>query len=250
MRNLAGGPGGPQLPSLFASSNSGRTSVPITIERLASAAIGVAALTIAAVVVRREVFPPVVAPVQRAFPPAVQVPEWEKLRAYGMWVGDSNAKVTILEFADFECPFCERFHRELASAKAQLGDRGKDIALLYVHLPLGSHRFAMPAALASVCASDQGAFDRFHTALFEKQDSFGLKSWTSYAIDAGIADTASFSSCVRNTRSADVVTAGMRIADSLGVEVTPTLIINGWRYAVPPIDSLVTVLTRYLAEAP
>jgi protein-disulfide isomerase len=221
----------------------------MSLERIASAAIAVAAIAIAAVVVRREFFPPAtVASGRRVLPAPVEVSNWKSLRAHGAWVGDSNARVVIVEFADFECPFCERFHREVKSAKAQLGERGGDVALLYIHLPLGSHRFAMPAALASVCAAEQGSFGAFHSALFEKQDSFGLKSWTSYAVDAGVPDTATFSDCTRERKSAEIVTAGLRVADSMGINVTPTILINGWKYAIPPIDSLVPILNRLLAS--
>ena len=156
---------------------------------------------------------------------------WERLHLHGIWIGDSNAELRIVEFADFECPYCRRFHESFTKARAELG---RDVALLLIQYPLSMHRFARPAALASECAEIQGRFEAFANRLLEGQDSFGLKSWAAFANDAGISDTAEFGRCIRRRTSSARLESGIREAQSLKVRGTPTIFINGWRYPHPP----------------
>ncbi|HKO19218.1 MAG TPA: thioredoxin domain-containing protein [Acidobacteriaceae bacterium] len=178
----------------------------------------------------------------RAGPPTF-VADWQRFAAVGRWVGDSSAKVRIVEFADFECPFCRRFHDVFAGVRDSVG---KDVALLLVQDPLSIHRFAKPAALAAECAEKQGQWVAFQDRLFAKQDSFGLKSWTSYAREAGIRDTTSFAACVANTTRSARLEAGVAAAQQINVLGTPTVLIDGWRYAVAPYDSLTAIVRRRL----
>jgi protein-disulfide isomerase len=203
-----------------------------------------AALTVAAVAVLREVprggvrgsGPP------PSSPPAF-VKGWEQLATVGRWIGDSNAKVRIVEFADFECPFCRRFHDSYLEASKAVG---KDVALLFVQFPLSIHKFARPAAIAAECAAEQNRFGSMHDALFEKQDSFGLRSWTAYAIDGGIRDTVTFGRCVAVASGKDRIDSAVTIGNKYELRGTPTILINGWRYSIPPYDSLTTIVKRML----
>jgi protein-disulfide isomerase len=169
----------------------------------------------------------------------VQEKDWRTLIPSGTRIGSADAPVTIVEFADLECPFCKRFHESsLAAVQKQFGSK---VSLVYVHFPITSHRFARPAARAAECASMQGVFGGFISAIYRKQDSLGLKSWTSYAVDAGVRDTAAFVVCARATGTLTLIDSGLAAGTRLHVEATPTVLVNGWRFATPPSD---TTLTR------
>lgn len=214
-------------------------------ERLSTGLLVVSALAIAIVVVRRELITP--APrVPRAQIPPVLVKDWQQLRAHGRWIGDSNAKVQVIEFADFQCPFCRKFNEAYEKTKTELGG---DVSLLLIQFPLTAHHFAKPAALAAECAAAQGHYAEYHSVLFSNQDSLGLKSWASYAVDAGIRDTVPFNKCVTTTRSSARLAEENHVADSLGVRATPTVLINGWRYEIAPYDSLSSVVRAQLRAA-
>lgn len=215
-------------------------------ETLATLLLVLSAVVLATAAVHRE-FGPAGAPggeLARATPPAY-VDDWEALARIGTWVGDSTAKVRVVEFADFECPFCKRFHESFRDARDSVG---KDVALLFVQFPLDNHRFARPAALAAECAEQLGRRDSYHDALFAKQDSFGLKTWTSYAVDARIADTVAFSRCVSSHRTSARIDSGLAAGERFKVRGTPTVLINGWRYSPTPYDSL-GVIVRRLARS-
>jgi len=176
---------------------------------------------------------------------ATPVANWDTLVRAGIRVGDPNSRVTIVEFADFECPFCARFSESINQVEAEFG---KDVSHVFVHYPLRSHRFARPAARAAECASAQGHFKSMQDVLFAKQDSLGLKSWVSYAAEAGVLDTASFSHCASDAKPLASVEEGLRLGAGLGVTGTPTVIINGLRYSSPPGDSLSAIVRAALAR--
>jgi protein-disulfide isomerase len=213
----------------------------LTLERVATATITVAALVVTVAVVRRELSGPRLFAVATDTSPPQYVENWQQLGRSGRWIGDSNARIRIVEFADFECPFCAQFFERVHQLQSELGS---DVGVLFVHYPLTGHRFAQPAARAAECAAHQGRFAQMHNALFAKQDSFGLRSWSAYATDAGLTDMAEFGRCVAGTAPLDEVSVGLAAGKRLQVHGTPTVIINGWRYAVAPFDSL-----RQVAEA-
>jgi protein-disulfide isomerase len=122
-----------------------------------------------------------------------RVSGWDNLVKTGTLIGDSSAAVKVVEFGDFECPFCRRADSVFRVVKHKFG---ADVALVYIEFPLGMHRFALPAARAAECAAGQGHFAPMHDLLFTKQDSLGLKSWQSYAQESGVPDTAAFAKCV------------------------------------------------------
>jgi protein-disulfide isomerase len=153
-------------------------------------------------------------------------PDWRKVLPYGIRVGDASAPVQIIEFADLECPSCRAFHRML---QAVLADRPRDVAVVYVSFPISFHKFALGAARGAECAAAIGRFAEWIDAVYEKQDSLGLKSWGSYAFDAGIQDTASLGRCATDPRPVMRIDSGRVVGKSLGVTGTPTVFINGWR---------------------
>jgi protein-disulfide isomerase len=112
------------------------------------------------------------------------------------------------------------------------------VARRFVHFPLPQHRFARPAARAAECAALEGRFSEMHDVLMAKQDSFGLKSWTSYARDASVKDTIRFGKCVSQNEKVPRVEDGVALGTQLEISGTPTIVIDGWRFEAPPSDTL------------
>jgi protein-disulfide isomerase len=207
----------------------------ITLDRAANLALGLAALSVAWTSLSRRELPPRGSGVAGPSSEPVSVANWRELLTGGHWIGDSTAEVVIIEFSDFECPFCARFH---ATADSVLQEFEGSVARYYVHYPIGSHRFAIPAARAAECGAKQGRFREIHDKLFKFQDSLGLKSWEAIAEEAGLPDLDAFSRCNGTSIEPEEVTLGRRLGDSIGVAATPTVIINGKRFAVPPYANL------------
>ena len=113
---------------------------------------------------------------QNPFAPAatvVAITPFPRPAAQQNAMGDPNAPVKIDEYSDFQCPFCARFHAETYKAlKREFVETGV-VRMAYLHLPLGQHEHAGPAAEAAMCASVQGRFWPVHDAIFETQ-----KRWT------------------------------------------------------------------------
>jgi protein-disulfide isomerase len=194
-------------------------------DKILSALLTTAAILIAAILVRREFF---ARPQAAAASPRPEYSaNWSDFLASGYTIGDPSAPVKILEFSDLECPFCKTFHASIRSIREEFPN---EVAFVFVHLPLGNHRFALPAARALECARPDSKFAEMLDILYEKQDSFGLKLWASYAHDAGIHDTARFARCARDTIRVQAIEDGIAIAKGLGVHTTPTILVNGWRY--------------------
>jgi protein-disulfide isomerase len=164
--------------------------------------------------------------------PPVRVKNWQKYLTAGIRTGPANAPITILEFADFECPFCKQFDMNVRNLISESPDA---ISLVFLHFPLDMHRFARPAARIAECAYDQGKFEEMRTLLFDKQDSLGLKPWIEYAKEAGLRDTASFARCAGDTTALPRVEEGLQLGREMRIRGTPTVLVNGWRYSHPPV---------------
>jgi protein-disulfide isomerase len=180
------------------------------------------ALVVTAAVARREIFPPAA---QGPDMKPRAVGNWSQLVSAGQWLGRSDAPVRIVEFSDFQCPFCARTHPVVEAVRRRHPDR---VAVLYRHFPLDAiHPYARPAAVASECAAEQGRFGEFATLLFARQDSLGTTPWSRFAAGAGVADAAAFERCVRESRTMPAVERDAKVGAETKIEVTPTLVING-----------------------
>ena len=205
------------------------------IERFTFVVLTLAAVAIAATLVRREFFPRTqVASVAAEAKAPEFLPGWTDLLDGGVFVGDREAPVKVVEFMDLECPYCRKFN---ASVRALRQKYGSKVAVIVVHYPLDMHRFAHPAARAAECANDHGRFESFFNLVYEKQDSLGLKSWASYASEAGVRDTAAFTRCASATAAVPRIDTGLTLAKKIAADATPTVIVNGWRYFMPPNDA-------------
>ena len=119
-----------------------------------------------------------------------------------------------------------------------LREHPQEVALIFVHTPLPGHRFAMQAARVAECAQRVGRFVPMIDAIFDKQDSLGLKSWGSFALEAGIADSGSIGACARDTSSVARIDAGRSLAERFEVKATPTVLVNGWSFTGPTDEQL------------
>jgi Na+/H+ antiporter NhaA len=141
--------------------------------------------------------------------------------------GPEDAPVTVLEYGDFECPYCgqaEPVLREL------LREFGADVRYVWRHLPLNDvHPQAQLAAEASEAAADQGAFWEMHDLLLARQDSLKLPDLLSYAGELGL-DVERFEEHLRTRAGAARIATDVDSADLSGVSGTPTFFINGLRH--------------------
>ncbi|MEX1064105.1 MAG: DsbA family protein [Candidatus Paceibacterota bacterium] len=149
-------------------------------------------------------------------------------------LGDKDAEVTIVEFSDFQCPFCRAlWSGAIEDIKRDYIATGK-ARLVYKHYPLEDiHPGARPAAEASECAAEQGKFWEYHDKIFEEQEKLGqgtvpftspdLKKW---AAQIGL-DSGAFNGCLDSAKYADKVTDHLNQGISAGVSGTPATYING-----------------------
>lgn len=138
--------------------------------------------------------------------------------------GNKNAKITLVEYSDFECPFCSRFLPTVDSVLEKYPD---DVRIVYRHFPLRSiHPEAAPAAAASECAAEQGKFWEFHDELFANQASLGSATYSNIAGDLGL-NVSQFDDCVSSGKYASAVQEDEVSAQQAGGRGTPYSILIG-----------------------
>jgi protein-disulfide isomerase len=137
-------------------------------------------------------------------------------------LGGKEAAVTIIEFSDFQCPFCKDSQSTL---KKVLQTYGNNVRLVFKHLPLEIHSQALSSARASFCAGEQDKFWQYHDALFAS-DNFSPEAFNKMAADLGL-DLPSFKKCFDSELSRASVLNDVQEAKRLGINGTPTFIVNG-----------------------
>jgi protein-disulfide isomerase len=138
-------------------------------------------------------------------------------------VGPSTAPVTIVEFSDYQCPYCKRAESSVQEILKKYGDK---VRLIYMDFPLPMHQFALKAAQAARCAGDQGKYWQFHDAMFADQsklDEAGLKA-TAQKLKL---DTKKFDECLAGNMHMDQIHKSQQAGNEVGVDGTPTFIIDG-----------------------
>jgi len=145
----------------------------------------------------------------------------------GHQLGPDDALVTIVEWSDFQCPFCARQAPVLAHVREKYQN---DVRIIYRHLPMGFHRSAALAAEAGVAAAEQGKFWAFHDQVFGSFGHLDRADLERFAEAAGL-DLPRFRAALDERRYHDVILAEAASAEALGVDGTPTMFING-----APID--------------
>ena len=141
--------------------------------------------------------------------------------------GPDDAPVTVVEFTDYECPFCARHFQE--TYLGLLSEYEGTLKYVIRNFPLSSiHPQAQRAAEAAECAEEQGRFWEYHDLLFQRAPALAIENLTAYATEVGL-DTERFQDCVESGRKADVVAEDLEDGLSYGVTGTPAFFINGRR---------------------
>jgi len=146
------------------------------------------------------------------------------VEAIGPSKGPEDAVVTIVEFSDFQCPFCQRVVPTLDQVVAKYPTQ---VRFVYRNLPLNSiHSRAQAAAEAAACAGKQGSFWDYHDLLFANNRALSDADFEKHAADLGL-DMAAFRQCVQDRETQQAVEADLAAAQSLQISGTPSFFING-----------------------
>lgn len=146
-----------------------------------------------------------------------------EVAATGPAKGPANAPVTIVEFSDFQCPFCSRINPTLDQVRAKYGDK---VRVVFRQFPLDMHPQARKAAEASLCANDQGKFWEMHDAMFQSQQQLSVDDLKAKATTLGL-NAEAFNSCLDSGKYASQVAQDLQEGSAAGVSGTPALFING-----------------------
>jgi protein-disulfide isomerase len=152
-------------------------------------------------------------------PPRVVV----KLPDTAPTIGPADAPITMIEWSDYQCPFCKRAHPVVQQVLDEYKDK---IRFAYLDYPLPFHQHAMPASEAAHCASDQGKFWEYHKNLFEVAGDLSEADLNKRATDLGLDGTA-FSSCMESKKNDPLIQSNMSSGQAVGVTGTPAFFING-----------------------
>lgn len=177
-------------------------------------------------------------------------------------LGEDDAPVKIVEFADFQCPGCGEFSLRGRPQIMPYIESGL-AQLVYYDFPLGGgHAHSFLAARAARCAGDQSmpagaegenAYWLYHDKLYQEQPNWSVErdvtdTFVGYAQEVGL-DAREFEQCLRSDRYADVVTANRMVGDQLGVRGTPTILVNNRRIGGGYISEMVSGTIQALEEA-
>jgi protein-disulfide isomerase len=143
--------------------------------------------------------------------------------ASGPAKGPATAPVTIVEFSDFQCPFCSRLNPTIEQVMTTYGSK---VRLVFRQFPLPMHQNAAKAAEAALCANEQGKFWEMHDAMFKDQGGLAVDGLKAKAATLGL-DAKSFNSCLDSGKESDAVHADMKAGQEVGVNGTPAIFING-----------------------
>ncbi len=146
--------------------------------------------------------------------------------------GAKKAKVTIVEYSDFQCPYCGSFHPTIQKILANYSDK---VRVVYRHYPLSFHPEAMPAAEAAECAGDQGKFWEFHDQLFENQSRLSADYYKELAATLKLNVTA-FNKCMTDHKYTQKIQSQMSGGNAAGVQGTPHSIAVGPNGQMVPIS--------------
>jgi len=199
-----------------------------------------------------------------AAPAATPVPRVYDIETAGFpSLGPEDAPIVIVEFSDYQCPFCARWHAQ--EYQRLLETYPGQIRFVYRNFPLSFHPNAFPAAEAALCAGDQDAYWQYHDVLFDNQpvlnDQVGTvlqqETYSQYAADLGL-DVAVFKECMTSHKYQQFIQDDLAYANSLpadtngeaAVGATPTFFINGIRLVgAYPLESFRPIIDAELEKA-
>jgi len=160
-------------------------------------------------------------------------------------LGPADAPITIVEWSDYQCPFCKRAHPVVEQILTEYKDK---VRFIYLDYPLPFHKQAMPASLAVHCAEDQGKFWEYHRNLFEIAGDLSDSDLSKRATDLGL-DATAFTACVGSKKHEGLINANYKGGADLGVTGTPAFFINGrMLVGAQPIDQFRQIINDELTR--
>jgi protein-disulfide isomerase len=170
------------------------------------------------------------------------------------WLGKENANIVLIEYSDFECPFCGQFYDTVKQVEK---DYANDVALVYRHFPLSFHPKAEPSAEASECVFDQGgdkAFWKMHDMIFEGMPALEVAGLGDLAVKAGVNKTV-FQKCMDDAKFKAKVQKNLDEGTNAGVGATPTSVVYNMKTGETeviegalPYDSVKQTLDKMLGK--
>lgn len=159
--------------------------------------------------------------------------------------GNADAKVTIVAFSDFQCPFCQRGAQVMDDV---LKAYPKDVKIAFKHFPLPFHDKAKPAAIAAVAAAKQGKFWEMHDLLFKNQSALGAETFVKFAGDLKL-DVEKFKADMADPETAKAVDADEELGRTVGVQGTPGFFVNGVLVSgAQPLPAFKAIIDRWLKQ--
>jgi protein-disulfide isomerase len=169
-----------------------------------------------------------------------------EVAATGPAHGPASAPVTIVEFSDFQCPYCSRLTPTIKQVEQKYGDK---VRVVFRQYPLPMHPNAQKAAEASLCALDQGKFWEMHDAMFGDQNSLGVDQLKATAAKLGL-NADKFNKCLDSGEKAASIQADQKAGSEAGVSGTPAMFVNGrFINGAVPIDQITNVVDDELRRA-
>jgi protein-disulfide isomerase len=161
-------------------------------------------------------------------------------------LGRASAPVTLIEFSDFQCPFCQRVAPTLKKLRETYGDK---VRIVWKDFPLTQiHPQAFKAGEAAHCAGDQGKYWEYHDRLFANQGQLQPDELKQHATALGL-DAAAFNACLDSSKYGERVRDGVAQGTRLGVNSTPTIYINGRVLSgAQPYETFVSVIDEELSR--
>ena len=213
----------------------------LTLDGVLTVVLSGCAIAMTALVVRREFVSPKRAREPRGI--SESIANSTAFRVGGQTIGAKAAPVAIVEFSDFQCPYCATLSTRLVDVRRKYGD---SISVRYRHFPLTRiHDFALMAAVASECAGDQGRFESFHDALFTRQAEIGKIAWSEFARMAAVPNDHLFQQCLDSKEIRKRVDKDVAAALKLELQGTPAVLVNDQLIRGAPtlaeLDSLIAL---------
>jgi protein-disulfide isomerase len=160
-------------------------------------------------------------------------------------IGVAEPKITLIEFSDFQCPYCSRAKNTVDELLKIYKD---SLQVTFRHFPLPFHNNATPAAIAAVAAGEQGKFWQMYDKLFANQQALGAADLEKYAQEIGL-DMAKFKAAMDSPKTKAVVEADKKMGETFGVGGTPSFFINGHSFSgAYPLESFKTAIDEELKK--
>lgn len=167
--------------------------------------------------------------------------------------GNPDAPITIMEFADYQCPGCRFFQQQIEPQIQETYLQDGQAQFAFYDFPLNVHQHSFLSARAARCAGDQQKYFEYHDVLYINQPTWSISAaparlFIDYARELGL-DARAYESCLRSDKFADVVTANLRLAEELNLPGTPSVMVRGGQGLPRRVDSPLATLFQALSAS-